>query len=88
MILQLILIALLVGCTAPQPWYAKMAERNPACVALVQHMSCQEFVDSMHSVNASMLTWQRIARTEEERRMARNMYYEGLQTLSDVGVCQ
>lgn len=64
-----------------------MAERNPDCVALVQHMSCQEFVASSLRVNAAMLTWQRVAHTEEERRIARNMYIEGLQNLSDVGVC-
>lgn len=79
-------VLLLVGC-ANQPWYHKMAERNPDCVALVQHMSCQEFVESTHRVNSAMLTWQRIAHTEEERRIARNMYINGLQNLSDVGVC-
>lgn len=87
MILQLIMIVLLVGCTTQQPWYHKMAERNPDCVAMIQHMSCHEFVESTHRVNSAMLTWQRIANTEEERRMARNMYIEGLQNLSDVGVC-
>lgn len=79
--------SILLGGCAHQPWYHEMAERNPDCVGLVQHMSCEEFVASSHRVNSAMLTWQRIAHTEEERRIARMMYYEGLQNLSDVGDC-
>lgn len=82
-----LLSLLVVGCTTQQPWYAKMAERNPDCVGLVQHMSCQEFVESSRRVNQSMVRWLQVARTEEERQFAHNMYIEGLQNLSDVGVC-